>query len=259
MNSCFYVGTVHHSRRVPHDHTFSYPLFMTYLDLDELDHVFALSPLWSIDKPNIVSLRRQDFLGNPAQGVKSSVIEVLNQHGITDFNGKICMLANLRYFGVSFNPVVFYYCFRDGEDEASFLVAEVHNTPWNERHIYVLSFSADAGQAMPCTGRVKDRYSFDFDKAFHVSPFNPMDMRYRWSIQQPGDSLQIRIGATRHEQPWFSASLQLSMEPMTRASMAGILIRFPLMTLKVLAGIYWQALRLWVKKTPIFDHPASTS
>lgn len=259
MKSCLYVGTVHHRRSVPSHHAFRYPLFLTYLDLDELDSVFAQSPWWSINRCNLVNFKRQDFIGPHSMSVKEAVVNTLKQHGVEGFNGQVRMLASLRYFGFCFNPVTFYFCFREGEDEATYLIAEVHNTPWNEKHVYVLSFHSHTELTMPCMNSEAGRNTFEFAKEFHVSPFNPMSMQYKWSVQQPGKTLQVHIGAHHNAEKWFSASLLLNREPLTSRSMAGILIRFPLMTLKVFAGIYWQAFRLWIKRTPIFDHPVSSS
>jgi DUF1365 family protein len=143
------------------------------------------------------------------------------------------------------NPVSFYYCFDESGATLETIVAEITNTPWKERHQYVLPV-ADAA------ARLK---RFGFDKDFHVSPFLPMDMQYRWSFNQPEDRLFVHMQNHRNGEQMFDATLALKHQPVSTFRLLCILATFPLMTLKVIAAIHWQALRLWVKRTPVFDHP----
>lgn len=259
MNSCLYFGHVRHRRFVPHEHEFNFPLFMAYLDLDELETVFSQSRLWSNQKANVAWLRRADYIEPAHLSIKDAVIEQLHRHGIDAFEGSVRMLAHLRYYGHCFNPVTFYFCFKPGVEEPAYLVADVHNTPWNERHIYVLSYQNHGAQTKPGSKTLRDKTVFEFEKAFHVSPFNPMDMDYRWSVQVPGEGLQIHINALRAQHKWFDATLELHREAITASAMNRVLWRYPVMTFQVAFGIYWQALRLWLRKTPLFDHPANHS
>lgn len=260
LNSAIYVGSIRHRRHEPHDHHFTYPLFMMYLDLDELDEVMANRWYWSKNRFNVISFKRSDYyLGDhdadngEAPDLKSAVIErVTNEaenKGVSIAPIKrVAMLSHLRYFNVVFNPVSFYYCFdQDGVIQA--ILAEITNTPWDERFQYVLFPDG-----------TERSFNFEFNKAFHVSPFNPMDMHYKWRFSKPEARCNIHMenyqassesGEVKH----FDATLTLEKEPLK--NLPRLLIRFPNMCVSVMTGIYWQAFKLWIKKTPFYDHPAT--
>jgi len=155
------------------------------------------------------------------------------------------MLAHLRYAGFVFNPVSFYYCYEaDGETLAAVL-AEITNTPWRERHAYVVP-------AVGVEGRVVDA---TFPKAFHVSPFMPMERTYHWRFNPPAEHLRVHMDVLRGDVCEFDAHLALERRALTAASMARVLWRYPLMTAKVIGAIHIEALRLWLKRNPVHDHP----
>ena len=246
MNSRLYVGTVEHSRYRPVPHAFRYRLFMPYLDLDELDRVFAGRWFWSVNRRNLASFRREDYLGRADRPLAEAVRErVAGELGFRP-GGRICLLTHLRYFGHCFNPVSFYYCWDGTGETLEAVVAEITNTPWGERHAYVLDCRGrDAGAPM----------RFEFDKRFHVSPFMPMRQDYAWTITRPGDSLHVGMQNSEDGERIFSAHLGLTARPITATSLAGALAQFPAMTVRVLAAIHWQALRLWLKRVPFHVHP----
>jgi DUF1365 family protein len=161
--------------------------------------------------------------------------------------GPIRLLTHLRYFGHSFNPVSFYYCFDSAGTNVETIVAEITNTPWKERHAYVLPVAGSAVSG--------GAWRFQFDKQFHVSPFMPMDMRYDWRFSAPAAGLHVHMENWRDGRSAFDATLSLKREPITSASLARALAAFPLMTAQVITLIHWQALRLWLKRTPFFTHP----
>ena len=247
MNSRLYTGTLRHRRHSPREHAFKYRVFMPYLRLDEVDSVLKLSRFWSRSRLALASFRREDFLGDPAKPLEGEVRRRIREETGADHCGPIYVLANLRYFGMRMNPIICYYCFNEDESELEYLVAEVTNTPWDERHSYVLA--AQPGQ------RVLRQ---DFDKTFHVSPFNPMEMRYSWRSNAPGNRLAIHLENHNDEGRVFDATLALEAEPITAASLRGILWRFPLMTAKVAGAIYWQALKLFIKRIPYHPHPGTS-
>jgi DUF1365 family protein len=246
MNSALYRGIVTHRRRVPREHSFRYRLFMVYLDLAELDQAFAGRWLWSARRPGIARFRRDDHFGNPAEDLSETVRETVHQHLGRRPEGPVRLLTHLRYFGFCFNPISIFYCFdRDGR-QVEALIAEVTNTPWGERKMYVLGDPTPAGT--PATLR--------FDKTLHVSPFMPMDLVYQWRSDLPADRLAVHMDVLRGEEKLFDATLALQREPITGRNLALALLRHPLMTQTVIAAIHWEALRLWRKGIPLFDHPA---
>lgn len=248
--SALYTGMVRHRRFSPKQHAFQYKVMMVYLDTREIDELFSLSPLWSTKRWAPVCFKREDFhisddtVSGQLPSVDNAVrATVYARTGIT-LKGPIRMLVNLRYWGVNMNPLSTYYCFDETGTELVAILAEVHNTPWNERHSYVL-----AGESR------KQKQEYQFDKAFHVSPFNPMNMQYRWFSTNPTETLLIHLENWQDDKKIMDATLTLEKEPFSVRSMNNILIRFPWMTVKVIAAIYWQALLLWSKGVSIFNHP----
>lgn len=156
------------------------------------------------------------------------------------------MLTNLAYFGYWFNPVSFYYCYSTDGTRVEFIVAEVNNTPWGEQDIYVLT----------CRGDDRSAWRFSPTKKMHVSPFMPMDIDYDWVLAEPRERLSVFMANSRDGRRFFDATMRLERREISTRSLASVLIRFPLHTLKVIFAIHWQALRLWLKRCPVYRHPA---
>jgi DUF1365 family protein len=246
VKSCLYVGSVRHRRFAPVAHAFEFPLFLVYLDLAELDQIFRGRWLWSTRRAALARFRREDHLGDPAVPLDRAVRALVTERTGRCPEGPIRLLTHLRHAGFVFNPVSFYYCY-DAAGRLDTIVADVTNTPWNERHSYVL----------PVTGEHAKRLRFTSAKEFHVSPFLPMETDYAWTFREPGERLAVRIESRVRGggPPLFDALLALRRREITGASLAFALARFPLMTLQVIAAIYWQALRLRRKGAPTFAHP----
>lgn len=246
--SAIYRGRMRHRRHAPHPHTFGYPIAQLLIDLDEVDDLFTGRWLWSVGRRNLAEFRRSDYLGDPAQPLAEAVRDRIAQALGHAPHGPIRLLTHLRYAGHVFNPVSFYYCYGADGQTLEAIVAEITNTPWKERHAYVLPVAqADAqGRAL----------SWTFDKQFHVSPFMQMDCEYRWRFTAPGEDLHVHMQVWRQGERQFDADLILQRHRLDGRGLAGVLLRYPLMTFKVVAAIHWQALRLWLKRTPVHDHPS---
>ncbi len=247
MHSKLYVGQVRHKRFTPHEHAFNYTMFMMYLDLDEIPHLFDRFWLWSARRFNLAQFDRKCHLGNPEQPLKQAVKDLVHIKTGIILNGPVRILTHLRYFGYGFNPVSFYYCFDKEDKHLQVIVAEVNNTPWGEQHCYVLPVNPDQAQAR--------HHQYQLQKEFHVSPFNPMDQDYDWRFSTPENHLAVHMENWREGDKIFAATLSLDAEAISSTSMAKALLQFPLMTLKVTAAIYYQAFKLLLKRTPLFTHP----
>lgn len=244
MKSCLYVGWVRHRRFAPTPHAFRYRVYMTYLDLAELDEAFRGRWLWSAQRMAPIRFRREDYLGDPAMPLDQAVRERVAQHTGAAPTGPIRMLTHLAHFGYCFNPVTFYYCFDASGTHVTHVLSEITNTPWSERHSYVLT-------ATPDQRRIQAR----FGKTFHVSPFMPMALNYDWRFATPDEALSVHMGVHDEQRKLFDATLALQRRPITGANLARTAARFPLMPMRVVAGIYWQALRLWMKGVEFHPHP----
>ena len=242
--SALYEGWVRHRRVVDVAHEFRYRVCLAYVDVDELPQALSFPPLASASGRALLALRRADLLGDPEVPLGEAVRDrVAGATGVRPV-GPVRVLSALRTLGVGFNPVRFYYCFAEqGALEA--VVAEVTNTPWGERHGYVLVPGAD------------DRWTGVTGKRLHVSPFLPMEHDYHWRVTPPGADLVVHLEsrATASAERAFDATLEVSRRPLTRRTLASALVRYPPQTLRIVAGIYGQALRLKLKGAPYHPHP----
>jgi hypothetical protein len=242
--SCAYEGWVRHRRFTPVEHDFRYPLFLMYLDLDELPEVLDGNLAWSARRPALARFRRSDYLGDPGRPLRDEVLELVERRtGLTP-GGPVRVLTQLRQFGVSFNPVSFYYCFDPGGTRVEAVAAEVTNTPWRERHTYVLERHGDGSV-------LADRMG----KEFHVSPFLGMEGNYEWRVSEPGKALQVHIENHEEGRPVFEATLSLERRELESKLLRRLLVRYPAASLAVVGRIYLQALRLKLKGVGHHPHP----
>ena len=247
MRSALYCGRVGHRRIGGVEHAFEYGHFLLALDLAEVGEVFRGRWLWSAESANVVSFRRADCLG--ASGglpldvaVRERVREELGRAP----EGRVVLLTQPRFLGYVFNPVSFYYCF-DAQDRLDAIVAEITNTPWGERHSYVLDARGGEG------ARAR------FAKRFHVSPFQDMGQEYAWHFSELGDELGVHMTNYESGRAVFEARLSMRRRALDGAGLARALCLCPGFSARSMAAIYWQALRLKLKGAPFFDHPRTRS
>ena len=254
LHSAIYTGWLRHRRYSPREHAFKYRVFMMYLDLDELDQVFSKTPLWSTRFWAPVNYRREDYFGDASLPLVDCVKnKVLEETGKT-VDGPVRMLTNLRHFGFIINPLTVYYCFNKQEQLQAMLL-EVTNTPWKEKHQYII----------PCDPNTK-KHRTQFSKQHHVSPFHHMNMMYEWFSSTPSTHLTVHMNNVdltmtdnQADNRVFDATLAMVRQDISPWSLFKITIQKPFMTLKVLLAIYWQALKLFVKRLPLHTHPKTRS
>lgn len=239
MRSAIYEGELVHRRHAP-AHAFRFRVAMPLLFLDEIDAVVAQHPLWSRERANAVSFRRADFLGDPEVPLDVAVRDLVEDRTGERPGGPVAVLAHVRTWGWLFNPIAVYYCFDRAGEHVEHAVAHVTNTPWKERHAYVLGGP----------GR------HDVDKALHVSPFFGMDQRYRITYDEPGDGLRLSIGVDEDDHRVFDAALRLRRHDIGQRALGRVLWRYPMLTMRVSAGIHTNALRLWRKGADFHAHPS---
>lgn len=249
--SALYVGHLQHRRHHPRVNHFRYPVFMMLLDLDELPTLFDRFWLWSATHPALAWFRRKDYHCDANKSLPDALRDTVMRHTGKRPVGPIRLLTNLRYFGYNFNPVSFYYVFNAEDTHVETIVAEITNTPWKERHCYVLSTEKSENS--------HQHWQWKFDKEFHVSPFMPMDMQYGWRFSAPDAVLRVHMENWRDGSRQFDATLSLQRREITSWSLAKALASYPFMTLQVVALIHWQALKLFIKRVPFFIHPDKVS
>jgi len=228
-------------------HEFEYRMFMMYLDLAELPDVFRGRWLWSARRPALARFRREDHLGDPAVSLDRAVRDLVFEETGTRPAGPVRLLTQLSYFGYVFNPVSFYYCFSIDDTKLETIVAEVNNTPWGERHCYVLPQGMNRGSA--------GHHRYFPAKEMHVSPFMQMDVDYDWRFKPPSEALTVHMETARRGEKIFDATMALERKELNPGSLARVLTAFPFMTLKIILAIHWQALKLWLKGATVYDHP----
>ncbi len=247
LKSAIYTGQLAHCRHHPKYHFFRYRVFMMYIDLSEVSEIFSLTRLWSSRRFALAWLKRTDYIGPKEMTIEDAVRNRIYEEINEQFEGSVRMLTNLRYFGFAMNPITSYYCF-DAEEKLRYIVVEVTNTPWKERHAYVLRCNPES-----FVQRI------NFEKKLHVSPFNDMQIDYAWRSNLPSQSIQLSLANWRAGKSEFEADLSLQRKEISASSLRRFILGYPFMTLKVCAAIYWQALKLYMKGVKPVKHPSASA
>ncbi|QHJ11148.1 hypothetical protein FX988_01376 [Paraglaciecola mesophila] len=240
MQSAIYQGRVFHARHFPKKHAFNYDIFLMWLKLDEIAEIEQSVRFFSISRWAPLRFKRQDYLGDNSEPLQESVLKRMNELAGSPNENPLCgdvyLLGQVRTFGLYFSPVNFYYL-RQSNGSYSHMLAEVSNTPWNQRHHYLVDLNNQQ----------------DTQKAFHVSPFNPLDMQYQWSVMQPNQKLNLTLKCVKNV-THLDTGLNLNRIELNSKSLTRVLMSIPSMALRTVIGIYWQAIKLFIKRVPFYAH-----
>ncbi len=247
-----YAGEVMHARLKPFGHRFVYSVFSILVDLDRLPELGRMSRLLSVNRRGLASFWESDHTEREGETLRTYVDRLLADSGMTERAARILLLAYPRIFGYVFNPISVYFAY-DAANAPIALIYAVRNT-FGERHAYVAPI--EPGELSPAGIRQMRT------KLLHVSPFIDMGARYQFRILPPGKSVRLRIHETERGEPLLAATFTGQARPLGTASLAVCLLKFPLMTWKIIAGIHWEALKLWLKgarfrRSPEAPAPAS--
>lgn len=245
MESALYIGKLRHRRFEPREHQFEYPIYMAFLDIDRLPELMRITRFSSYNRWNWTGYDERDHFGDPAKSLRQRLEEDAGRQGIMLPDGQIFLLTHLRYFGYVFNPVSFFYCY-DRAGKLEMMLSEVNNT-FGETHNYWLT--SDNQQANAAAKRYRTA------KRMHVSPFQGMELEYDWIFTPPGERLVAHMNTHKEGQANFDATLQLERRPWEAKNLVRALVSYPFITLRVIAGIHWEALKLWAKGVPVHTHP----
>jgi DUF1365 family protein len=246
LESSIYQGTVSHERVFPTRHKFDYSMYFFWLKLNEIEHAQSSIRYFSVNKKQWYQFLTTDYFKaekpRSALALENAAKQKMSTLGAPALNGDIYFMGQIRALGIFFSPVNFYFHKNKQSNRFDWMLAEVSNTPWNERHYYLVNLLTQENS----------------EKVFHVSPFNPMDMQYRWQIAQPGASFDLALSCIK-EKRHFTASMSMKKLPLNSQQMRSLLFRMPSTTIRTLIGIYWQALKLFAKRTPIYGHPGPST
>lgn len=289
LNSCFYECSVLHHRFVPKVHRFVYRIFLFAFDLDELPALHRRLPLFSLNRANVFSFCESDFLPtveplhqpspeNPAgnrfgaktSSLKERVVTLLANHGVDLNGGRVVLVTLPRVFGYLFNPVSFYFCYdRSGVCVAS--LAEVTNT-FKEMKPYFLGPETKSpapefdrpkldrsNYTLPSSASAAACFHLRTPKYFYVSPFSDVDVAFDFTLRAPADRLAIQIDDYVGAQRTLTSTLAGPRRELNGMRLAWFTLKYPLITLRIIALIHWHASLLWLRRLPWFAKSARAS
>jgi len=247
--AALYVGDVMHARLKPVGHRFSYRVMSLLIDLDRLEVADRQTPLFGVNRRALYSFHEADHGDRDGSSLRLYAQRCAAEHGIDLTGGRVLLLCYPRLFGYTFNPLSVYYCYR-ADGQPALLIYEVRNT-FGDIHAYVLPVTR--GDISPAGIRQTQ------DKRFYVSPFVEMAMRYHFRVMLPQDRVKLRILETNSEGPLLSATFNGQRRILTTRELLRSFFSLPLVTLKIIAAIHWEALRLWLKGVRPVPRPGKTA
>jgi DUF1365 family protein len=247
MKNSFCNGCVIHNRLLPTTHRFKYQMSWCLFDLDQINETFKQSRLWSINKFNFVSLYNHDYFNSDSASIKTKAVNFLQDKISREFSGKIYLFTHPRYLGFGFNSVNFYFCYEN--DELTYILSEINNTPWKQKHIYFHDIRNDN------INNSATHYEFKFQKQFHISPFVEMEIDYLWKFEINDEKLNVSMQLKQDQKLLMNVALTTKLSPVETKNILKWTFKKPFQALKMFTGIYWQAFKLWAKKIPFISHP----
>lgn len=247
MKSSFCNGSVVHKRLKPKVHGFKYHMSWCLFDLDHLDAVFNSSKFWSLNRFNLVSIRNQDYIESNDKKIQTKAKSIIEKNTKKKFNGKIFLFTHPRYLGFGFNSVNFYFCFEN--EQLIYILSEINNTPWKQKHVYFHDFKDQK------IHKKNQTYECHFVKEFHISPFVDMEIDYKWKFKITDEIINVFMQLNQNDAVLMNVGLTTQLTPMQTNNLWKWSTKKPFQALKMFTGIYWQALKLWTKKIPLFNHP----
>ncbi len=248
MRNSYCTGHVVHHRRFPKNHRFKYGMSWCLFDLSEISSTLSASRWFSMDRFNVISLRSTDYINDEPISIEQKVRDYLQSQTHKKVAGKVFLFTHPRFLGMGFNSVNFYLNFSHC-GQLQYIVSEINNTPWGEKHLYFHDLTLENQSA--------ERATFAFSKAFHISPFAQMDIDYVWTFMLKDEQFNVNMALKQDDKDVLNVSMKTTLKPMTTSNQRKWLLSRPFQGMKMLSGIYWQALKIWFKGIPFFSHPAS--
>lgn len=246
-------GHVIHDRKLPKKHRFKYHMCWCVFDLDRLDDWFQSSKWWGHNRWSVAALYDQDYVSAEKRPIKAKLLSFIHKKSGIKFDGRVMLFTHPRFMGYGFNSVNFYFCYTQIQSnlELAYIVSEINNTPWGEKHLYL----HDCSKAE----KTGDSWSFEFDKRFHISPFMEMRMNYRWQFKLSAERIEVKMWIKKQADTLLTVVLDTKITPLVQNKLNRFVLRKPFQPLKMSVGIYWQAFKLWLKKIPFYSHPNSST